>query len=52
VPGAPLVGLKDEMVGGLAVTMKAELLVPVPRGVTTWIAPVAALLGTTAVPDR
>jgi hypothetical protein len=49
VPGAPLVGLNDEMVGALAVTMKAELLVAVPRGVTTWIAPVTALFGTTAV---
>jgi hypothetical protein len=41
--------VNDEMVGGFDVTMKAELLVAVPRGVTTWIAPVAALLGTTAV---
>jgi hypothetical protein len=49
VPGAPLVGLNDEIVGGFSVTMKAELLVAVPRGVTTWIAPVAALFGTTAV---
>jgi hypothetical protein len=49
VPGAPLVGVKEVIVGGLAVTTKAELLVPVPRGVTTWIAPVSAVLGTTAV---
>lgn len=49
MPGAPLVGVNEVIVGGFAVTTNAELLVAVPLGVITWIAPVPALEGTTAV---
>lgn len=49
MPGAPLVGENDVIVGASGVTTNAELLVAVPRGVVTWIAPVSALFGTVAV---
>jgi hypothetical protein len=49
VPGAPLVGENEEIVGGLAVTTKLLELTAVPDAVTTLIAPVAAPDGTVAV---
>lgn len=49
VPADPLVGVNDVMVGPAGVTTKLELLVAVPCGVMTWIAPVPAVVGTTAV---
>lgn len=47
LPDPPLVGVKLVMVG-VAIMVK-ELLLPVPPGVVTVIAPVVALTGTTAV---
>lgn len=49
VPVGPLVGVNDVIVGAGGVTVKLELLVAVPSGLTTWIAPVSAAAGTTAV---
>src|SRR5581483_2380662 len=53
VPTGPLVGLKDETVGGLPppppVTVKLVKLWPVPLGVDTEINPVVAPLGTWAL---
>src|SRR5258706_4068777 len=49
VPTGPLVGAKLVMVGGLAVTVKAPLLLAVPPGVVTLIGPVVAPAGTVAV---
>lgn len=49
VPGGPLVGVNDVIVGPGGVTVKLELLVAVPSGLTTWMAPVSAAAGTTAV---
>ena len=49
VPGGPLVGVNEVMLGPGGVTVKLELLVAVPSGLTTWIAPVSAPAGTTAV---
>jgi hypothetical protein len=47
VPAGPLVGEKDEMLGGVAVvTVKLAELVPVPLGVVTLIGPVVAPAGT------
>jgi len=51
VPTGPLVGAKLVMVGGLAVTVKALLLVAVPPGVVTLICPVVAPVGTVAAID-
>lgn len=52
-PAAPLVGVKDEIVGatggGLVVTTKDVPLVPVPPPVVTAIGPLVAPLGTVAV---
>jgi len=45
----PLVGEKPVMVGGLATTVKALLLVVVPAGVVTLMNPVPATFGTVAV---
>ncbi|MFY9579040.1 MAG: hypothetical protein WAQ33_06925 [Gaiellaceae bacterium] len=45
-PGAPLVGLKPEIVGG---NMKLPLLVACPPGVVTEIGPLVAADGTVAV---
>src|SRR6058998_2503886 len=49
VPTGPLVGLKELILGGPAVTVKALLLPPVPAAVLTLIGPVVAPLGTVAV---
>jgi hypothetical protein len=52
VPTGPLVGVNDEIVGaagGVAVTVKAFVLVPVPPLVVTAIGPVVAPLGTVAL---
>src|SRR5258706_10147105 len=51
VPTGPLVGAKLVMVGGLAVTVKALLLVAGPPGVVTLVGPVVALVGTVAAID-
>src|SRR5207247_1462116 len=48
VPTAPLVGVKLVIVGGLS-TVKLPVLVAVPPGVVTAIAPVVAVAGTFAV---
>ena len=48
VPTGPLVGLKELIVGGPTVTVKALLLPPVPAAVVTLIGPVVAPLGTVA----
>ncbi len=47
-PTEPLVGVNDEIVGAL-ITVNIALLVPVPPGVVTLIAPVDAVAGTVAV---
>lgn len=52
VPTGPLVGVNDEIVGaagGVVVTVKAFVLVPVPPLVVTAIEPVVAPLGTVAL---
>jgi len=49
VPTGPLVGEKPVIVGGLAVTVKALLLVAVPPGVVTLRGPEVAVLGTVTV---
>jgi len=52
VPTGPLVGVNEEIVGaagGVVVTVKAIVLVPVPPLVVTAIGPVVASLGTVAV---
>jgi len=52
VPTGPLVGVNDEIVGaagGVVVTVKATVLVPVPPLVVTAIGPVVAPLGTVAL---
>jgi hypothetical protein len=52
VPTGPLAGANDEIVGaagGVVVTVKAIVLVPVPPLVVTAIGPVAAPLGTVAL---
>lgn len=52
VPTGPLVGANDEIVGaagGVVVTVKAIVLVPVPPLVVTAIGPVVAPLGTVAL---
>ena len=46
VPAMPLVGVKLVIVGGGPVTLKLLLLVAVPFGVVTVIAPLLAPLGT------
>ena len=46
VPAAPLVGLKPVIVGVGPETVKLLVLVAVPLGVVTVIAPVLALAGT------
>ena len=48
VPTGPLVGLKELIVGGPTVTVKALLLPPVPAAVVTLIGPVVAPVGTVA----
>lgn len=49
VPGGPLVGVKEVTVGAAGVTVKLDVLVAVPSGSKTCIAPVSAAAGTTAV---
>ena len=50
VPGAPKVGVNDVIVGaGTGVTVKLVALVASPAAVYTWIGPVVAPAGTTAV---
>jgi hypothetical protein len=48
VPGLPDVGEKEEIVGGVPVTVKSWALVPVPSGVETLMGPVRAPAGTVA----
>ena len=48
VPGGPLAGENDEIVGGSA-TRKRDVLDPEPAGVVIAIVPVAAFAGTVAV---
>lgn len=47
-PTTPLEGVNDEIVGG-GITVKFEVLVPVPPAVVTEIFPVVAPEGTVAV---
>ena len=49
VPVAPVVGVKLVTVGAATVTVKFEALVAVPPGVTTWIGPLVAPVGTVVV---
>jgi len=49
VPTGPLVGLKFEIVGAAATTVKFELLVAVPPGAVTEIGPVVAPAGTVTI---
>jgi hypothetical protein len=49
VPTGPVLGLRLEITGGRARTVKLLLLVAVSRGVVTVIAPVVAPVGTVAV---
>src|SRR6266571_3373018 len=48
VPTGPLIGLKELIVGGEAVTVKLLALVAVPAGVVTLIDPLVAPVGTVA----
>ena len=51
VPAAPDAGVNDVIPGAVALTVKLVLLVAVPPGVVTVIAPVVAPIGTVAVID-